>query len=87
MGKRCGAGPHREDYIGPMNNPVHLSEAGLTARQCWFLGAAWLLVALKCVLVTWAASRWSVPFDPLWIVLPTLLFAGLATFLWVTHRA
>jgi hypothetical protein len=47
---------------------------------------AWALIALKCVLVTWAIGHWSVPINPLWVVIPTILFAGLATVLWVTHH-
>lgn len=50
----------------------------------WFLGAVWLLILAKCALVWWAMVRWHVPFHPAWIVLPTLLFAGLATLLWLT---
>jgi hypothetical protein len=50
----------------------------------WFLGAVWLLILAKCALVWWAMVHWNVPFHPAWIVLPTLLFAGLATLLWLT---
>lgn len=69
-----------------MNIPADHPAAGLTGRHCWFLGVAWLLIAAKCVLITWAIERWSVPIHPLWIVGPTILFAGLATALWVSHR-
>ena len=69
-----------------MNTTVHPRDAGFLGRHCWFLSVAWLLIALKCVLVTWAIDRWAVPIDPLWVVAPTVLFAALATFVWVTHR-
>lgn len=52
-------------------------------RMRWFLGAVWLAILVKCVLVWWAMVHWHVPFHPAWIVLPTLLFALLATVLWV----
>jgi hypothetical protein len=29
---------------------------------------------------------WSVPLHPLWIVAPTLVFAAVATVIWLTHR-
>lgn len=48
--------------------------------------AAWVLIALKCVLVTWAIDRWQVPIHPAWVIAPTLVFAALATLLWLTHR-
>ena len=49
--------------------------AGLSARS----GGA---ILVKCALVWWAMVHWHVPFHPAWIVLPTLLFAALATMLW-----
>lgn len=50
------------------------------------MAVAWILIALKCVIVSWAIVRWSVPIHPLWVIAPTLLFAGLASVLWLTHR-
>lgn len=49
------------------------------------MAAAWLLIAAKCVLVSWAIAHWHVPLHPAWIVAPTLVFATLATALWLTH--
>jgi hypothetical protein len=69
-----------------MSSPVHHEGTGLSSRHCWFLGVAWLLIALKCVIITWAIRSWQVPIHPLWLVLPTLMFAALATVLWVSHR-
>lgn len=57
------------------------------ARMRWFLGAAWLLILAKCALVWWAVAHWQVPFHPAWIVIPTLLFAALATALWLAPHA
>lgn len=52
-------------------------------RMRWFLGVAWVLILVKCTVVWWAMIHWHVPMHPAWIVLPTLLFAGLATGLWL----
>ena len=69
-----------------MNLPVHIDVAQYTPRVRWFMAIAWTLVAVKCTLIWWAMVHWSVPFHPLWIVGPTLLFALLATALWLTHH-
>ncbi len=68
-----------------MNTPVHAETAG-HSRHFGLLALGWVLIALKCVLVTWAIERWQVPVHPLWVVGPTLLFAGLVTVLWTAHR-
>ena len=49
------------------------------------MGAAWFLILVKCVVVSWAIERWQVPFHPAWIIGPTLAFAALASLLWLTH--
>lgn len=71
-----------------MNLPLNLRLPGLalSRRDCWFLGVAWAVIAVKCVLVWWAIARWQVPVHPLWIVAPTLACAALASLLWITHR-
>jgi hypothetical protein len=44
----------------------------------------WVLIAMKSVLVVWAIHRWHVPFNPLWVIAPTVMFAALCTavYLW-----
>ncbi|MSU64713.1 MAG: hypothetical protein EXS38_01115 [Opitutus sp.] len=69
-----------------MNLPVHIHIAQYSRRMIWFMAAAWLFIALKCTLVWWAMEHWNVPFHPLWIVGPTIVFAVLATVLWATHE-
>ena len=49
-----------------------------------FIG--WLLIAFKSAFIWWACVRYQVPIHPLWIVGPTLVFAALASALWLTHR-
>lgn len=65
-----------------MNLSFHLSEGRYPTRMRWFLTAAWVLIVAKCVLVAWAIDRWQVPIRPAWLIVPTLLFAALATAVW-----
>jgi hypothetical protein len=44
------------------------------------------MIAFKCAAVWWAVERWHMPFHPLWIVAPTVVFASLGTVLWLGHR-
>lgn len=69
-----------------MHLPVHIDIAQYSPRVRWVMAVAWVLIAVKCVLVWWAVERWHMPFHPMWIIAPTLAFAALATGLWVTHN-
>ena len=69
----------------PMRTPIPIDLAQYSAKANWFMAAAWLVIAIKCGLVAWAFDRWHIPFHPAWIIAPTLVFAGLATILWITH--
>lgn len=69
-----------------MHLPIHIDVAQYSRRVRWVIGIAWMLIAVKCVLVWWAVGYWHMPFHPLWVVGPTLVFAALATGLWVTHQ-
>lgn len=71
-------------YHGRMIHHFHLDVTRYPVRMRWFLGAVWMVVLAKCALIWWAMVRWQVPFHPVWIVLPTLLFALLATGLWLS---
>jgi hypothetical protein len=66
-----------------MNPYIHEGASRLPMRMCWFLGAAWGLILVKCGLVAWVMYHWQVPFSPAWIIAPTLMFAALATALWL----
>jgi hypothetical protein len=51
-------------------------------RNPWMerlLLVCWLLIVIKCFFVIWAVNRWSIPFSPYWIILPTILMAALCT--------
>ena len=60
--------------------------AGLSRFERWFLGVAWLAIAVKCAVVWWASPHYHVPIHPMWIIGPTLFFAGWVTVLWTTHH-
>ena len=68
-----------------MHSPVHLDLDQYSRGERWFLAIVWAAIGLKCALIWWAMVHWAVPFHPLWIVGPTLVFALLATGLWATH--
>lgn len=46
------------------------------------LAACWVLVLAKCALIHWACHRFHVPVSPWWLILPTLAFASLCTFVY-----
>jgi hypothetical protein len=48
------------------------------------LAIGWVLVLAKCVAVWWACRAYAVPFNPWWLIGPTLAFASLCT--WVYWR-
>ena len=50
-----------------------------SCRMEWFIFVAWILIGLKHAAVLWACARYPVPFDPIWINLPTWLLGVLAT--------
>jgi len=65
-----------------MIHPFHPAADRQSARMRWFVGVIWGAILVKCALVWWAMVHWHLPFHPAWIVLPTLMFATLATALW-----
>jgi hypothetical protein len=43
------------------------------------ISICWGLIALKSLLVVWAVGHYSIPFNPMWVVGPTVAFALVAT--------
>ena len=41
--------------------------------------AGWLLIAVKSALIVWAVDRYHVPIDPMWVIVPTVIFAAVCT--------
>jgi hypothetical protein len=68
-----------------MQLPIHIDLAQYPARLRWWVALAWVVIVVKCVVVWWAVRHWQMPFHPGWVVGPTLLFAALASALWLTH--
>lgn len=60
--------------------------AELSHFERCFLGIVWLAVLAKCAAVWWAVPHYHMPFSSMWVILPTLIFAALATGLWVAHH-
>jgi len=69
-----------------MSSPVHIDLAKYPARVRRLLAIIWAVILAKCAVIWWAMLHWSVPMHPLWIVAPTLVFAALATAIWLTHH-
>jgi hypothetical protein len=40
---------------------------------------AWILIAFKSAFVIWAVDHYHIPFNALWVIVPTVVFAGLCT--------
>ena len=68
-----------------MTSPIRIDLEQYPSRTRWFMGVAWIVILVKCLLVWWAMNHWQVPFHPAWIVAPTLAFAALASVIWLTH--
>lgn len=47
---------------------------------------AWILIAIKSVLVLWAVPHYHIPFSGWWVVAPTLIFAALCTAVYYGRR-
>jgi hypothetical protein len=41
--------------------------------------ACWGLIALKSFAVVWIVNHYAMPFNPLWVIAPTVTFAFVAT--------
>jgi hypothetical protein len=62
------------------------SVSSVAARTPRVILVAWVLIAIKCLLVVWAVERWQVPVHAGWVVWPTIAFGALATLLWAGQR-
>ncbi len=69
-----------------MNTPGYINVAQYPKRVRWFMMVAWVVIAVKCLLVWWAIGHWNVPVHPMWVIAPTVMFAALVTGIWLTHR-
>jgi hypothetical protein len=46
----------------------------------------WGLIVIKSFVVTWAVGRYAMPFNPLWVIGPTVSFALIATIVYYCGR-
>lgn len=52
-----------------------------------FIVVCWIVIAAKSAAVIWAAAHYHFPFNPiLWVVAPTVIFAGLGTGVYLLRR-
>jgi len=56
----------------------------LSRTHLLFLEIAWAVIIAKCIAVAWAVNHWSIPIHAAWVIVPTLVFAAVVTFLSVT---
>ena len=54
-------------------------EGGFDRMLGWF----WSLMLTKCLLCTWAVGYWDMPISSFWVWLPSLVFGGVCTLLYV----
>jgi len=47
---------------------------------------AWILIVLKSIFVIWAVDHYHIPFSALWVIAPTVIFAGLCTAVYFGRR-
>jgi hypothetical protein len=48
-----------------------------------FIVAGWIVIAAKSAAVLWIFDRYRVPVNPLWVIAPTVVFAGLCTLVYL----
>lgn len=62
------------------------SPTGVPRRVRLFLAIGWVVIIAKCLAMPWLLNHWQVPVHPGWVIVPTLIFAALATVLVVVHQ-
>ncbi len=78
--RRGPPAPLAESYDLAFVKEISVREKTLpNPRMSRLLLAGWVLIAGKCWLVNWLIEKYRVPIDPLWVIIPTLLFALLCT--------
>lgn len=68
-------------HRGPSADPIGEGERAARRRRHMdrVIAVCWALIGLKCLVVGWAVERYQMPFNPLWVIGPTVAFAALAT--------
>ncbi len=52
-------------------------------RLIWI---CWGLIAIKTIVVVWAVRHYRIPFNAMWVVVPTIVFAALCTGVYYLRR-
>ena len=68
-----------------MQEPLTIPAAG-PRRLRLLLEVGWAVIIAKCLAVPWVIAHWQIPVHPGWVIVPTLLFAALITFLVLAQR-
>jgi len=68
-----------------MSAPILITQS-IPRRVRLLLEIGWALIIAKCLAVPWVINHWQIPVHPGWVILPTLMFAALVTYLVLTHR-
>jgi hypothetical protein len=77
------AGDYESAFVREVEVQPKLARNVHVERIIWW---AWSLIVLKSVFVWWACTHYPVPFHPLWIVGPTVIFAALCTAVYFWRR-
>jgi hypothetical protein len=70
---------HRLPNVGDADVPAE--EAAMRRRRHVrnVILLCWAVILVKSVAVVWAVGHYNLPFNPLWVIGPTVTFAALAT--------
>ncbi len=71
--------PPPDDERGFVREVSLASRPPRSRRTQWLLLAGWLLIAAKSWLVVWAVDHYHVPVNPMWVIVPTVIFAAVCT--------
>jgi hypothetical protein len=79
-----GRPPAAEPYELAFVKDVHVRQRRARRPKVErLLLVCWVLIALKSWLVIWAVAKYHVPIHPLWVIVPTVLFALLCTLVYL----
>lgn len=73
-----------DEYRHSFVKEVHVSRVPVRDRKFErLLWKFWAVIFVKCALIWWLMVHYKVPFHPLWVVAPTLVFAGLINLVYI----
>lgn len=77
ISQRISSRDHDEQFVVDVHVPPPREPRSLKSEHRIIAG--WILIIAKCVIVWWLIAKYHVPFHPLWLVGPTVMFGLLAT--------